>query len=322
LTRLVDHDAPAVARRAGRDLLDQDIALAPALDDMPPRSLACFARSRRGARLGPRAVAGRTGLGPGDPHELLAAGRDPRQGDHQLDLDVLTPRWTCATTPEEAVEEVLPAEAEIEAGAEDRSEIDAAEEVLGREAGNAREAASVVLGPLLRVGQDGVRLGDLLEPLLGVRLLVTVRVVAQRELAERVLDRLDVGVVGDAQYLIEVAPLSRHAGVLDRFLLLRFGVLRVDDAAARPRPSRPGRTAGRAHVGLRLRTGLATWRGLRDSVLPTSCKTAFRSSASWEASAASFFASASRSARSADSIRWRRSAPSLPPKSASVFSAW
>jgi hypothetical protein len=74
------------------------------------------------------------------------------------------------------------------------AEVDAGEEVLGREPGQTGEAAGVVVGPFVGVGRDGVGPRDLLEALLGVGLSAAVRVVLEGEAAERVLDRLVVGV--------------------------------------------------------------------------------------------------------------------------------
>jgi hypothetical protein len=109
-----------------------------------------------------------------------------------------------AAPAEKALEQPTAAQAEVET-AEDVLEIDAGEQVLGRKIGHPGEAAAVVFRALLGVGQDGIGGGDLLEALLGARFLVAVRVVFQRELAEGVLDRLGVGIPGEAEDPVVVA---------------------------------------------------------------------------------------------------------------------
>ena len=84
-------------------------------------------------------------------------------------------------------------------------EINAAEQIFAAETGYALEPSCVVFGPLLRIGEHGVGFGNLLEALLGARLLVAVGVVQQGELAESVLDRLAVGVFRNAKNLVIVA---------------------------------------------------------------------------------------------------------------------
>ena len=69
----------------------------------------------------------------------------------------------------------------------------------------AHRADRVVLLALLGVGQHGVGLADLLEPLLGLRRpRVLVRVQLARELAVGLLDRRGVRVLGDAEDRVEV----------------------------------------------------------------------------------------------------------------------
>ena len=93
--------------------------------------------------------------------------------------------------------------------AENIIEIDAAEQVLLTETLHTGEAARIVFGALFRVGQDGIGLGYFLEALLGSRLLVAVGMIFQCEIAERVLDRLLVGVLRDAEYFV-VITLGRN----------------------------------------------------------------------------------------------------------------
>jgi len=66
----------------------------------------------------------------------------------------------------------------------------------------------VVDEPLLGVAEHLVGLGDLLELVLGVGVLVLVGVEAQRHAAVRLLDLLLVGALGDAQGLVVVLPHS------------------------------------------------------------------------------------------------------------------
>jgi hypothetical protein len=141
-----------------------------------------------------------------DPLEadgFLAASADPFERDDGRDFDVRTARRAGAPAAEEPLENAA-AEAEAEIGKEG-VEVEAAEEVLRREPRDAGKAGRVVLGALLRVGEDRVGLGDFLEPLLRPGLLVAVGVVPQRELAERVLDRRRVGVARDVKDLVIVA---------------------------------------------------------------------------------------------------------------------
>jgi hypothetical protein len=72
-------------------------------------------------------------------------------------------------------------------------------------------AVAVVHGAPLRVGQDLVGLGGLLELLLGLRIvLVHVRVQLASELAEGLLDLLLVGVPGHAKDVVWITLHRRH----------------------------------------------------------------------------------------------------------------
>src|SRR5262249_51646977 len=89
-------------------------------------------------------------------------------------------------------------------------------------AGPEQRPGLVVLLPGLLVGQDVVRLGDLLEALLGRAVaLVRVRVVRARQLAVRLLDVGGRRVLGDAQDLVEV--LLQVVLRRQRLLLVRLG---------------------------------------------------------------------------------------------------
>lgn len=85
--------------------------------------------------------------------------------------------------------------AEIEAQAPQQIlEINSAEQVFRREAGDASKASAVVFGVLPRVREDGVGFGDFFESLLGAGLLVAIGMILESQLAEGVLDRLRVRV--------------------------------------------------------------------------------------------------------------------------------
>ena len=103
-----------------------------------------------------------------------------------------------ATAAEERVEDVAEPEARA---AEDIGDVD----VVGTEAAGAvGVAVAVVVDALLVVREDGVRLVDLLELLLGVGVVRDVGVELARKFEERALDRLCVGVLCHAEHLVEV----------------------------------------------------------------------------------------------------------------------
>ena len=80
--------------------------------------------------------------------------------------------------------------------------------------GNLAEVApeGVVPAPRLRIGQDVVGLGDVLEPVLGPRVVVDVRVVGAGQLAVGALDVLLAGVPRHAQDLVEVLAVGHQPG--------------------------------------------------------------------------------------------------------------
>src|SRR5262249_20894010 len=70
----------------------------------------------------------------------------------------------------------------------------------------ALEAAAIVARALLRVGEDGVGLRNLLEVGLGVGIVgVLIGVILERELAVRLLQARGVGVTGNAEHFVVVA---------------------------------------------------------------------------------------------------------------------
>ena len=108
----------------------------------------------------------------------------------------------------EALEWAVSAKVKIEP-AEDIVEIDAAIQVFLAESFHPGKSAAIVFGALFRVGQDGIGLCDFLEAFLCSRLLVAVGVIFHREVAESVLDRLLLGILGDAEHLV-VITLGRN----------------------------------------------------------------------------------------------------------------
>ena len=104
---------------------------------------------------------------------------------------------------EESLERVATAEVKIEP-AEDILEVDAAEQIFLAEALDTGKAARIVLGAFPGVGQDGIGLGDLLEALFGAGFLVAVGVIFHRKVAERILDRLLVGILGDTEHFVVI----------------------------------------------------------------------------------------------------------------------
>src|SRR3990172_12932146 len=80
-----------------------------------------------------------------------------------------------------------------------------AKELVFRETGYPRESAGIVGAPFLGIRQHRVGCGDFLETLLGPRLLVSVRVILQRERAESILDGFLVRVPWDPENLVVIA---------------------------------------------------------------------------------------------------------------------
>ena len=129
----------------------------------------------------------------------------------------------------------------------------------GEKPGDPGIAAGIVLGPLLRIAQDRVGLGDLLEAVACAWLLVAIGVILERELPKRILDRLYVGVARDAEHLVIVArfgqgyrlALSRPAGC--------FAVLGVDHAAAWTEPVGRASPVGAPTSGRGCGPGCGAW---------------------------------------------------------------
>jgi len=176
---------------------------------------ALIAGHRRGSRLRPRPAARRAGLHPRDLDGGLKAGGHLLQGHIQVVAEVATPSRPPAATPASAAEEYVedgPAAASGEAEApEEVLEVDAPEEVLlGVAAVYPGVAELVVLLPLVGVGEDGVGLGDLLEPLLGVGLLGLIGMVLEGELPVSAFDLFRVGFLFDPENLVVVSLAPCH----------------------------------------------------------------------------------------------------------------
>src|SRR5262249_35672012 len=154
---------------------------------------------------------------PWDLDLRLESRRGVLEGDLQLVLKVLAPRGSRPTPAAAAGEEVL------ENVLEERSESGVAES--GAAAG-ARGAEAVEVSALVRIGQDGVRLVDLFELLLGVFVAaVAIGMVLHRELSVGLLDLGLAGPAIDAEHLVVVA---RH-----RAQLSSSGAAATDTSAAR-----------------------------------------------------------------------------------------
>lgn len=115
----------------------------------------------------------------------------------QIDLDIRTTQWAFATMPKKTIKRTLNTKIKIES-AKNIRKIDTIEQVFPAEIRHAFEPARIILGPLLGVGQYRISLGNFLEAFLGGRFLIAVRMIFQGEVTEGILDRLLVGVPGNA----------------------------------------------------------------------------------------------------------------------------
>jgi hypothetical protein len=194
---LVNDDAAGAAAvvaspRDGEEALGEpDLARAPA-GGAGPRSGAGL---RAGALAGVASPRARDLDARGGPERRLL------EGDLEMVAEIgpARPRARTATTPEHLAEDV--AEDVVDGGAGGPAEAEALEGVLA-----VRVAEAVVAGALLRVGQDRVGLGRLLEALLGVLVpRVLVRVELVRELAVGALQLLLAGLPADPQDFVVVA---------------------------------------------------------------------------------------------------------------------
>jgi hypothetical protein len=134
----------------------------------------------------------------------LRAGRRLLERDLHRDRHVAALRGTARGAPEG----VAAAEERVEDVAERAEALEVRREAARREA---LVAVAVVGGAALGVGEDLVRLGGLLELLLGLGVVpVHVRVELARERAERLLDRALVGVPRHAEHLVGIALHRAH----------------------------------------------------------------------------------------------------------------
>src|SRR5262245_31760434 len=152
------------------------------------------------SRLLAIAAARLAGLEARDLELGLHALRGLLEGDLEVIAEVVAaprPRPAIAATPTEeaeALEEVLD---------------DGAEADIGPSADAGRRPEAVVVGALVGIGQDRVRLADLLEALLGFLVAgIAIGMVRPREVAVGFLQLAVVGVTADAENRVVVA--GRH----------------------------------------------------------------------------------------------------------------
>ena len=145
---------------------------------------------------------------PGNVQLLLGAEGRLLKGDLHLGDDVFAAGGAvcaAAAAGASAAEEVAEDVAQISEAAEAAEALKGIPGV-GVEVGiDACEAVLVVSGPLIRVGQDLVGLVDLLEFILRVGLVVDVRMVFRRELAEGPFDLVLSGVFFHAENLVVIS---------------------------------------------------------------------------------------------------------------------
>src|SRR5580700_7610801 len=254
------HGARPVARRAGV-LDDRPRAAAaraglgdrehPLARDLDPAPFTDGADLRRRTGLGARAVAGRAGVVHRHGQRDLRAGDRLVEGDRDLRLEIaaaLGTRAPATTTPPSTA---TPAAATKQVG-EDVAHVrgvevevaEAAEAAAGTAAGGEGAGATVILLALVRVAEDVVGLGDLLETGLGGRVIgVAVGVVPAREFAVRLLDLLGsrftidperLVVVGTSSHVQELPGLRRHdhaRGSNDVLAEAVAGLVDLDDRA-------------------------------------------------------------------------------------------
>ena len=228
------------ARPAGRCRRNRGRRLAHELAEEPARDLleeaaAAAARAGDDSRAGRRAAALARAAGHGglerNPDGRPLRGLD--ELDRHLGDDVAA---AGGAAPASAPEQVV-----AEEGAEEVAE--GAEVEVGRlEAAGAEPGVAVAVVELarLRVRERLVGLRDLAEAHLGLRMVGDVRMQLAREPAERLLDRLLVGVSRDAEQLVVVAFGRGHRA------LIVPGRLELAAVAAATRRRRPPRRTARA----------------------------------------------------------------------------
>jgi len=204
--RLFDDGPGTTACRAGGNVLNDHSAVFPAVD-MLTGAVAGFAILRRSAGGSACSMAGLAGCRTSCLNGLFTAANNFFQWNLDRRFKVLAASRTAAPPAKKSVEEVL---AEIKARpAKEFVEIDSGEQVLRRNT-CASKTACIVSSSFVRIGENGVGLGDLLEALFGAGLLVAVGMVAKRKGAEGISDRFGIGVTRDRQDFIIIALLLRN----------------------------------------------------------------------------------------------------------------
>ena len=242
---LIDDPSPARTLRARDYLADQQRAVAAGHGQLAGPA-AARAAARSGARPGSAARARRAWARAADRDFLCPAGQHLLQGDDQVQVHVLAALRARHGRPEQPLEQAAECG---RAGPEDIGEVDAAPQVLCGRPGQASGPLRVVARSLGRIGQHAIGFGDLLEPLLRVRLGAGVGVIAAGQLAERVLDGLDIGITRDPEHLVVV---TRDGHSWPAAAPCRPGL-----PGSRPRPGRgpapaiPAGIPGRAFVPAR-----------------------------------------------------------------------
>jgi hypothetical protein len=123
--------------------------------------------------------------------------KDTFQRDFDRHANRLTLYRAPTTTAKKPIENALSfkIESKIEAvSAEDLAKIDVAKQIFRRVASHTLQPAGIVLRTFPRIAQYGICFGDFFETVLRPRLLASIRMVLQCQLAKCVLDRLGVGV--------------------------------------------------------------------------------------------------------------------------------
>src|SRR5580658_125387 len=196
------HDLPVAAALGAGRLRDELSERRLAHLALNPAPAAAVARNDQRAGLGAAAAAGRA---RGEMPEGDLAGR-PGVRFLERDLDVVA---QVAAARRAVAPLLLPAARRAEEHVEDVAEALGTEsEAAAALTVDARVAEAIVVGPLLRVGEDLVRLVDLLEVSLGGDFVLgDVGMILARQLAIGALDRMFVGVTRDAE---DVVVVSRH----------------------------------------------------------------------------------------------------------------
>jgi len=178
-----------------------------------------------------------TARGTSYMNRLFTAARNFLKRHLNACLEVFSSNRTRAAVAENPLEQIF-AETKSQPS-KDLVEIDACEQVLGRDAGGGK-TTRIVGGALLGIRQYRVSLRDLLEALLRTGLLVAVGMIAKRECAKRVAYRFGVGITPYAQNFVVVAPLIGNNWISYFFSRNSASTTRAPDApdfASKPAPA-------------------------------------------------------------------------------------